>query len=142
MARLKSAVIRWSYPRNIDSIYRGEICNTGWGLYAISRVFGNNETLLYIGLTYNQNFVHRISKHHKNWFGLYRGDIKIRLGEFEAPVYITRDIIEDVESCLIYELQPRQNICKRKGYTYTCRYSLTNVGYRGVLPSKMSMAFH
>ncbi len=72
----------------------------------------------------------------------YRGEIYLRFGEFVKPVSITKDLIEDVESCLIYELEPKHNICKKSSYRYTNEYIITNTGFRGVVPKQISTRQH
>jgi hypothetical protein len=134
MSRQRNAKIKWTYPRKFESAINCEVCLNGWGIYYISRKFAGNETMLYIGLTFSQNFVHRIGKHNKNWLHKYRGEKYIRFGEFIKPLSITKDLVEDAESCLIYELDPVHNKCKKSGYTFTNEYKITSMGYRGVIP--------
>ena len=142
MSRQRKAVIDWTYPKRIDSVINSEICKTSWGIYYISRKFSNKETLLYIGITFQQNFIHRIIQHDKQWLHKYRGEKYIRFGEFTKPQNITRDIIEDAESCLIYELDPKHNTCKKYCYTFSNEYIITNRGYRGVIPKEISTRAH
>lgn len=142
MSRQRKTEINWTYPRKLESAINSSICVESWGIYYISRKFGNNETLLYIGLTFNQKFVHRIAKHYENWLHKYRGTIYIRFGEFTKPQYITKDLIEDAESCLIFELSPKHNICKKASYTFTNEYIISNTGFRGVIPKQISTREH
>ncbi len=65
--------VKWSYPKAFEKIIETEIAQSGWGIYYISRKFGENETLLYIGITYAQNFKARLDSHSWNWFKNYRG---------------------------------------------------------------------
>ncbi|MGK4568145.1 GIY-YIG nuclease family protein [Flavobacterium sp. 3HN19-14] len=142
MPRLKNAEIKWSYPRETDSALLSEICIESWGIYYISRKFGNNETLLYIGLAYHQNFIKRIKQHKKKWLNKYRGTKYIRFGEFVKPQNISKDLIEDAESCLIYELKPIHNKCKISSYSYSNEYKILSTGNRGVIPKVISMCDH
>ncbi len=139
---MKVAEIQWSYPRVFESAILTELSQVGWGLYYISRKFGDNETLLYIGLTFDQNFKSRLKSHLNTWMSDYRGTKYIRFGEFIKPRTITKDIIEDVESCFIYELDPVQNKNKTATYSYTNEYKVISSGYRGVIPTEISMKEH
>jgi len=142
MSRQRKTEITWSYPRTLESALNSEICLSGWGIYYISRKFGDKETLLYVGLTFDQTFIKRIAQHRKNWLHLYRGAIYIRFGEFTKPQSISKDLVEDVESCLIYELDPKHNICKKSYYSYSNEYIITNNGFRGVIPKQISTREH
>ncbi len=55
MSRQRNTEISWSYPKRLESALKSETCLNSWGIYYISRKFGQNETLLYIGLTFHQN---------------------------------------------------------------------------------------
>lgn len=138
MNRQRKTEIYWSYPKTLESVLDSEICLNGWGLYYISRKFGGNETLLYIGLTFDQTYIKRIAQHRKNWLHQYRGEIYIRFGEFTKPQQIAKDLVVDVESCLIYELEPRYNTCKKSSYSFSNEYVITSNGYRGLVPKQIS----
>ena len=142
MGRIRQATLYWYPPRTLQTVYNSKICISSWGLYAISRTFGGKETLLYVGLTFDQCFMHRIIKHEMNWFKSYRGTYLVRFGEFQKPCYITKDLVEDVESALIYELKPKHNISKKYSYTFINRYRVFNIGFRGLLPKEVCMLSH
>lgn len=142
MRSIKETEIKWSYPIKVDSALTKERCIDSWGIYYISRKFGSNETLLYIGLTFHQNFIHRITQHHKNWMNEYRGEKYIRFGEFPKGKNITKDMIEDVESCIIFEMQPVHNINKKSSYTCCNDYKIFNSGYRGLIPREITTKDH
>ena len=140
--RVRKMELEWSYPLKVDSALTKERCIKSWGIYYISRKFGGNETLLYIGLTFHQNFLSRIVQHNKNWMNEYRGEKYIRFGEFPVGKSITKDMIEDIESCIIYELQPIQNVHKKTSYTFTNKYKIISRGYRGLIPKEISSKNH
>ena len=142
MGRTRKIQIEWSYPIKVDSALTKERCIQSFGIYYISRKFGNKETLLYIGLTLHQNFINRILQHHKNWMDDYRGEKYIRFGEFPIGKPVTRDMIEDIESCIIFELQPIHNINKKSSYTCKNEYEILNTRYRGVIPKEISTKNH
>ena len=72
----------------------------------------------------------------------YRGEKYIRFGEFPLGKSITKEMIEDVESCIIFEMQPTHNIYKKSSYTYNNKYQVSNRGYRGLMPREINTNNH
>ncbi|HZK02155.1 MAG TPA: hypothetical protein VFC96_04750 [Anaerovoracaceae bacterium] len=137
--RAKKVNIDWSYPRTYENIfYSPQIYDIG--LHYLSRKYGNNETLLYIGKTSN-SFYNRLNSH-KYWLNLYRGKLFVRLGIIISPKTYDDSLITDVESALIYEMQPFENTDKTNGYYYLNECKIVNTGYRGLLPPVISMWEH
>lgn len=68
----------------------------------------------------------------------YRGEKYIRFGEFSIGKDITKDMIEDVESCLIFGMQPIHNVHKKSSYTFTNEYRIVSSGNRGFIPKEIS----
>jgi hypothetical protein len=116
-----------------------DTANSGVGIYYISRMFGKNETLLYIGIAYKQKFKVRLNSHFQEWLHAYRGKKFVRFGEIIANEQIARETLVDIESALIFEIEPIQNINKKCSYKYSRLYSIENKGYRGELPYIISM---
>lgn len=107
------------------------------GIYYISRKFGNKETLLYIGKTSNC-FSNRL-RAHEYWINEHRGKILVRLGTIVSPQIYDDSVITDVESALIYGVDTLENTDKTKSYNCWNEYKIINTGYRGILPSIISM---
>lgn len=101
-------------------------------------MFGNVETLLYIGRT-DVNFLSRIKSHQNNWINEYRGQIYVRLGGIVFPKIYDDEMLDNAESSLIYETKPPHNIYKKNSYTYNKEYEIYNLGYRGILNPIISM---
>jgi hypothetical protein len=137
----KKIVIKWTYPKIFDAAIFSDICCEGIGVYSISRQFGNNNTLLYIGKTYRK-FRHRLMEHEKNWLNYYRGDKYVRFGIIISPRNLTSELVNDIESAIIYEQKPIANASKIKGYCYNDICCIENTGYRGTLPKKIDMNNH
>ena len=131
--------VKWSYPKAFEKIIETEIAQSGWGIYYISRKFGENETLLYIGITYAQNFKARLDSHSWNWFKNYRGKKLIRFGEFTNKIDVSNETIVDIESALIFEISPKHNTSKKSSYKFNSLYRIKNTGYRGEVPKLVSM---
>jgi len=137
--RIKTVKINWSYPVLYENIFSSIRVNEK-GIYYLSRKFGDKETLLYIGKTSN-SFYNRLNSH-KYWLNLYRGKLFVRLGIIISPKTYDDSLITDVESALIYEMQPFENTDKTNGYYYLNECKIVNTGYRGLLPPVISMREH
>ena len=61
IADYKEITIKWSYPKEIDKVLESEAAD-GIGIYYISRMFGDKETLLYIGKS-TASFRSRLENH-------------------------------------------------------------------------------
>jgi len=137
--RIKTVKINWTYPVLYENIF-SSIKVSEKGIYYLSRKFGDKETLLYIGKTSN-SFYNRLYSH-KDWLNLYRGKLFVRLGIIVSPKTYDDNLITDVESALIYEMQPFENTDKTNGYYYLNECKIVNIGYKGLLPPVISMREH
>lgn len=141
--RLRNVEINWSKPMLYENSYYNERVD-GKGLYYISRKFGGNEALLYIGKTYDCFFI-RLLSHDENWLNKYRGTKYVRFGTISSPIVDDEEfkiLVKDVESALIYELNPVHNTMSTKSYTLTYECRIRNSGYHGVLPLEINMRDH
>lgn len=141
MPKQKTITIKWSYPREFENAKETELSYEGYGLYCISRKFGGNETILYIGKT-ESRFRDRLKNHKKSWLSNYRGEKIVRFGTITKPITVTKDIINDSESAIIYEIEPKHNTDKKKGYHFTELYKIENIGYKGKLPKYIDINTH
>lgn len=137
--RSRIVKIEWSYPRTYDNIFYSPQIND-IGIYCLSRKYGENETLLYIGKT-NHSFYSRLSSH-QFWFEQYKGKLIVRLGIITQPSKYDNELIEDIESAIIYEIKPLENTDKINGYTCWNVCEIENSGYRGLLPRIIDMRNH
>jgi len=130
--------IRWHGPYNLDSITMRDVCYNN-GIYAISRVFGGKETLLYIGKT-GRTFVQRLTEHNKDWLWSVRGLIQIRVGllEYASSERHTAQKLGDTESLLIHWHSPPYNTTYRDWYYGRNKLEVINVGKRGPLDKRVS----
>ncbi|MEA5135572.1 MAG: hypothetical protein VB035_05475 [Candidatus Fimivivens sp.] len=132
--RKRTVTIHWSYPTMLENIYEHNIIEN-IGIYCIYRKFGNKMSLLYIGKT-SYSFKSRIYAHEKQWLYELRGQFYIRFGKIQSPIQVNDALLEDVESALIYGVQPPYNEKKRNYYTNRTDYyvNIYNKGFRGDLP--------
>jgi len=135
--RSKIVKIEWSYPRTYDNIFYSPQIND-IGIYCLSRKYGENETLLYIGKT-NHSFYSRLNSH-KEWFEQYKGKRLVRLGTITWPKKVDDRLISFIESALILATEPFENTHSRNSYSYydDYEYQIINSGYRGILPKTIS----
>lgn len=130
--------INWSKPYTFEEVLKC-LEGDGRGLYCISRIFGENESIIYIGKATN-TFKSRLKRHGKNWIDLYKGDKLVRLGTIIERPYSER-VVTHAENALIYELKPQQNTMSSKGYTYRQEYIVHSFGNRGKLPAIVDMRY-
>lgn len=138
---MRRVTIEWSYPMDIDNILLDERMQD-IGIYYITRKFGNNVSNLYIGKTI-YSFGSRLESHRWFWIDNYRGRKEVRLGTIVKPKYLNNEelyqLISDVEATLIYLMS--DSLIHNNKCTLSCnpsqRIKITNIGYRGDLPSEM-----
>ena len=116
------------------------------GIYYISRKFGENQSILYIGKT-TYNFGSRLESHKEYWIDTYRGEKYVRLGRIVHPKNISEEelktLINDAERTLIFYLSNMDeykliaNIVSTKSTNFDNILKITNIGYRGQLPKEL-----
>jgi hypothetical protein len=129
--------IKWHGAYSLESFYSKEIAQS-MGVYAIYRVYGEKETLMYIGKT-SRSFYQRISEHSKDWLWNVKGQIRIRLGVLEFPNggRFSNQKLADVESLLILCHSPKENTTSTVYYRGRFDLEVINLGRRGLLDKKV-----
>lgn len=145
MARYRRITIEWSYPVEISSILQKD-CMNDIGIYYISRKFGNNESMLYIGKT-TDKFFNRLESHSIYKIDKYRGEKYVRLGRIVSPKNISeedlKDLINDAEKTIIFyvsnlcDFELIDNVDCRYRISFNNKLKITNTGYRGKLPKEL-----
>jgi hypothetical protein len=140
--RKKDIIIKWTYPTKFNNAFEKEICSQ-YGLYYISRIFAGKETLIYIGKTID-SYSNRMKSHTDNWLSTVKGEKLIRFGIIEKPKIYDNNLVEDIESAIIYEVNPKYNWMKTVSYTYRSGYfvNISNIGYYGELPKSIDSKNH
>lgn len=135
---MEKITITWHGPYKLQNIAKHEIVKEA-GIYAIYRVFGNNETLQYIGKT-ERPFANRINEHAKEWLHAYRGQLYVRFGvlSFEPGKKFSSKKLNDVESLLITYCKPPENTSNYKYYTGQDDIEIKNIGRAGLIPKTIS----
>lgn len=143
--RKKTINISWSRAIGLDNLeneYNSYKAENG-GIYIITRKWGElcgnprAEKILYIGKTH-RNFLKRIEEHKVKWLSEVRGSIYIRLGIIDQN--ISNDLLEDIESAIIMECQPQENLQKKKSYTYRSNYlvCIQSMGMGDLIPKTIN----
>lgn len=91
VSRTYNITIHWSYPVRLTGDDFSHYLEDHQGVYYISRKFGGNETLVYIGKAAKQALGTRVRQHfnalYPSDFTELRGDLYIRLGVVTQPQY-------------------------------------------------------
>ena len=109
--------INWNGPYRLD-LYPYRDASFDYGIYAISRLWGNSPTLLYIGESYRQTMYDRLYSHENKWIYQYRGQVQVNFGtiELEDGCKISEQRIKDIEALMIYYHQPVHNTANKRNY--------------------------
>ena len=139
MARERTVNVFWTRKKQFDNAIASEEARN-IGVYQIYRKYGSNESLLYIGIVKSKQrqFSQRLIEHYKAWLRHKRGTIYVRFGLVEgnnAP-------IEEIESVLIFHMQPPCNTNKKNGYSLSNQLIVHNCGPCGHLPKKINSSNH
>ena len=133
--------IQWNDPIELNEAIKSRSSEIQ-GLYYLTRVFGDNETSLYLGIATGENTIrNRLLSHKKEWLKLYRGKIYVRIGKVVYPKSHDDSIIDHAESAILYEQSDvfYENTCKTKSYSYTELYRIENEGDIFELKSRIRM---
>ncbi len=136
--------IHWNKALPLDEAISSDLSKTQ-GLYYLTRVFGEKETSLYIGIATNNNTIsHRLKAHRDHWLNLYSGKIYVRIGTVVYPREVNQHIIDHAESAIVFEMSDvfYENTSKTKTYTYTDIYRVENEGDIFELKPKIRMQEH
>ena len=141
---MRDKIIRilWLDPIEVDSAIESE-ASLNPGLYYITRIWGENETSLYIGKA-SRTIRERLIDHKKHWLPLYLGKLMVRIGQIIYPHSPDATLIDHAESALIFEHSEilTDNTDKRNTYSYSELYQIQNTGNIGMLKEKIRMHEH
>jgi hypothetical protein len=134
--------IHWQGPYRRD-LYPYRDPPYDYGIYTISRMFGDSRTLLYIGESYYQTMYDRLCCHENNWIDEYRGQMQFNFGtvELKKGCKISEQRIKDIEALMIYYHriymgQPIKNTSNTRNY-YGRNLLIWNLGRRGLLKHRV-----
>lgn len=135
---MRDKIIRilWHPPISFEEAIKSDLTNNQ-GLYYITRVFGEKETSLYLGIArYHNTIKHRLESHRDKWICAYSGQIYVRVGHILYPRNMDVDekaeIINHAESAILYDPAHKnlfpENVDKRSSYSYSELYRIENIG--------------
>jgi hypothetical protein len=135
---MEKITLHWYGPYDLSNIENHDVTYEN-GIYAIYRIWGNSQKLLYIGKT-ERNFIDRIKEHYRNWVGDLRGKVKVRFGilELDKGKRFSKKRLADVESLLILKHQPPENEKSKSFYYGRKKLEILNTGRRGLVDRKVS----
>lgn len=136
---METLKFRWYGPYTVEEA-RTIKDAADYGLYAITRQWGEREFLRYIGMTYWQNFARRM-RHHDYWLNETLG-ARVRVGyiELEEGKKVSEQKVSDAESLLIWCLEPPENTQNK--WTYSGReLKVVHLGDRGPLPRSVDSSY-
>ena len=141
---MRDKIIRilWLDPIDVEAAIESE-ASLNPGLYYITRIWGENETSLYIGKA-SRTIRERLIDHKKHWLPLYLGKLMVRIGQIIYPHSPDATLIDHAESALIFEHSEilTDNTDKRNTYSYSDLYQIQNTGNIGMLKEKIRMQEH
>ena len=141
---MRDKIIRilWLDPIDVEAAIESE-ASLNPGLFYITRIWGENETSLYIGKA-SRTIRERLIDHKKHWLPLYCGKLMVRIGQIIYPHSPDATLIDHAESALIFEHSEilTDNTDKRNTYSYSELYQIQNTGNIGMLKEKIRMHEH
>ncbi|ABR48422.1 hypothetical protein Amet_2264 [Alkaliphilus metalliredigens QYMF] len=133
---MQEIILKWFGPYDLERIQLYDLAFDK-GIYMISRIWGEKETLLYIGRT-KREFQKRL-KEHDVWIKQYRGQIKIRLGliMLHPDTKFSEKLLADVEALLIILNKTVENTSNTSTYSGRA-LTINNTGRRGLLDKRIT----
>lgn len=101
------------------------------------------DELIYIGIVKSdrRDLFTRMHEHRKAWLGkVIDGQISVRFGSIYTNHKPTGQLIEDIESVLVFGAQPRENTMKKNSFSLYEDIVVTNVGAGRYLKKSYSSA--
>ncbi|KNB70127.1 GIY-YIG nuclease family protein [Brevibacillus reuszeri] len=134
--------VNWYGPYSLDEFDQYEI-SLRKGIYAIYRVYGGKEKLIYIGKT-TRSFYQRMREHKRDWLWNIRGQLQVRVGllEFVEKQRYSDRKLADVEALLIVTHAPPENTTNAQYYYGREKLRVVSKGKRGEIRRLVSTEVH
>ena len=148
-ADMRDKIIRinWHAPIPFEDALQSNLTKEQ-GLYYITRVFGEKETSLYLGIARFHNTIkNRLESHREHWLFAYRGQLFVCVGHIVYPKNLgieeKAEVINHAESAILYDPAHKnlfpENVDKRSSYSYSELYRIENEGDIFELKPKIRM---
>ncbi|ARJ25597.1 sodium:proton symporter (plasmid) [Bacillus mycoides] len=137
MRFIETVHIKWYGMYSITDFYNREEASKK-GIFAISRVYAKNVTLLYIGKT-KRSFIQKIRELNKEWL-CDESELKITLGiiEFPSGESYSEKKVKEIKSLLVLRHTPLENETSLLYYRGKFNLKIINKGRRGLIVKKLS----
>ncbi|EJR32169.1 hypothetical protein [Bacillus mycoides] len=137
MRFIETVHIKWYGMYSITDFYNREEASKK-GIFAISRVYAKNVTLLYIGKT-KRSFIQKIRELNKEWL-CDESELKITLGiiEFPSGESYSEKKVKEIKSLLVLRHTPLENETSLLYYRGKFNFKIINKGRRGLIVKKLS----
>ncbi|ASZ66262.1 sodium:proton symporter [Bacillus cereus] len=134
---IETVHIKWYGMYSINDFYNREEAFKK-GLFAISRVYAKNVTLLYIGQT-KRSFIQKIRELNKEWL-CDDSELRITLGiiEFPSGETYSEKKVKEIKSLLILRHTPLENETSLLYHRGKFNLKIINKGRRGLIVKKLS----
>jgi hypothetical protein len=109
-----------------------------YGLYMILETLHARRhlKLIYVGIVKSdrRDLLTRMSEHRADWLGkIARNQIFVKFGVVETYGKLDAQLIEDVESVIVFGAQPRENTSKKQSYSLYQDVVVENINHEGFL---------
>ncbi|MEI2317010.1 sodium:proton symporter [Bacillus paramobilis] len=137
MSLIETVHIKWYGLYSLNDFYNREEAFKK-GIFAISRVYAKNETLIYIGKT-KRSFIQKIRELNKDW-AFDESELKITLGIIELPSgeSYSEKKVKEIKSLLILRHTPVENNTSLLYHRGQLNLKIINKGRRGLIVKKIS----
>lgn len=132
MATKPSIVLKWSAPIPIkEAIEDPDFISSG--VYCITRKYGSNVSLYYVGKSAGVSVRGRLKDHQETTVNGKKGEKMVsfaRVSKEDIGGMNLKSVIDDIESLLIYDAQPEYNIQKKCSLNVKNDFILKNAGHK------------
>lgn len=143
----RKATVKWSRAIDLDQVVTGKFAAAeDYGIYMMVEDIGDGrgKQLIYVGIVKSSDrrtFFKRMQEHRKDWLhSIAKGQIWIKFGIIETYDKLDDQLIEDVESAIVFGAQPRENTAKKSSYRLWNDVEVTNEGQGPYLAKQYSTA--
>ena len=136
----READIRWSKQFEFSKLLMKAppVATDHYGLYMILETLGrgHRKQPIYIGIVKSErrDLYKRTQEHRKDWLhSVAKGQIFVKFGVVYTHDKIDGQLIEDIESALVFGAQPRENTAKMRSYSLYHDVKVRNINHEGFL---------
>ena len=131
--------VRWTWQYEFTALATHGLDRHGdltYALYMFIETLGGPKDVIYIGIVKSQyrDLFMRMNEHRKAWLNsVAKGQIFVKFGVIYTSEVADGQLLEDVESALVFGRQPRENTAKKQSYRLYEDVIVRNVNHEGFL---------